>query len=69
LDSVREDEPSPQETGGPREWGALVVWRLGSRESSWRWETRGRGSGRRYGIWNSQRVYQEGDKILVVKKD
>jgi hypothetical protein len=24
LDSVREDAPNPQETGGPREWRGLV---------------------------------------------
>jgi len=33
LDSVREDAPNPQETGGPREWGSLVGW-VGT--SSWR---------------------------------
>jgi hypothetical protein len=30
---------------------------------SWRWEVGGR-----YGIWNSQKVDQEGDKIWTVKK-
>ena len=29
LDSVREDAPNPQETGGPRELGDLVGWRDG----------------------------------------
>jgi hypothetical protein len=30
MDSVREDEPNPQETGGPREWGGgLVGWGWG----------------------------------------
>jgi hypothetical protein len=25
LDSVREDAPNPHKTGGPSEWGGLVV--------------------------------------------
>jgi hypothetical protein len=28
LDSVREDAPNPQETGGLREWGGLVGYRM-----------------------------------------
>jgi hypothetical protein len=30
---VREDEPNPRETQGPREWGGLMGW---WRTSSWR---------------------------------
>jgi hypothetical protein len=30
LGSVREDAPNPQETLGPREWGGLVGWVLGT---------------------------------------
>jgi len=29
LDSVREDAPNPQETGGPRKWRGLVGWEVG----------------------------------------
>ena len=34
LDSVREDAPNPQGTGGPRVFRGLVGWGVGT--SSWR---------------------------------
>jgi hypothetical protein len=36
--------------------------------SSWRQGWGWKGVGRRYGMWNSQRVDQEGDKIWSIKK-
>jgi hypothetical protein len=58
MGSVREDAPNPQETGGPREFRGLVWWEWGLRTFSWR-----QGMGRKYGMWDSQRVDQEGNKI------
>jgi len=57
LGSVRKDAHSPQETGGPKGFRGLVGWLrrghlLGDRRT-----------GRKYGMWNSHRVYQEGNKI------
>jgi hypothetical protein len=43
---VREDAPNLQETGSPREFRDLVVWRWGVGKSSWR-----QGIGRRYRMW------------------
>ena len=51
LDSVREDAPNSQETGGSREWGGLVGWE--DRDILLEMEER------RYGMWNSQRADQE----------
>jgi hypothetical protein len=63
--SLREDAPNPQETGGPREFRDLVGW-------GWGHPCGDRGVGRRYGMWKSQRVNQEGNKIwskkLKIKK-
>jgi hypothetical protein len=59
LSSVREDAPSPQETGSPREFRGLV----GAEEISlWR-----QGGRRIYEMWKSQRVDQEGNKIWSLK--
>jgi hypothetical protein len=45
--------------------GSLEVWWGGGRggDLGVGGEVADRGMGRRYGIWNSQRVDQEGDKI------
>jgi hypothetical protein len=59
LGLVREDAPNPQETRG-REFRDLVGWGVGS--SSWR-----QGAGRKYGMWNCQRVDQERNKIWSFK--
>ena len=57
MDSVREDIPNPQETWDLRVWGVLVGWghTLGDVEKT-------------YGMWKSQRVDQEEDKIWTEKK-
>jgi hypothetical protein len=59
LDSVREDAPNSQETGGPRECGGLVqgVWG-GHPHGDMR---------KRYMVWNSQRVDWEGERNLNYK--
>jgi hypothetical protein len=49
-------------TWGPREWGCLVGW-------WWGHVLETREVGRRYGMWNSQRVDQNGDKVWTVKRD
>ena len=54
LHSVREDAPNPHETGGPRKWRGLMGGGLGRYILLEK-------VGRRYGIWNSQRVDQEGN--------
>jgi hypothetical protein len=59
LGSVREDDPNPQETGGP---GSLEAWWSGGETSSWRW------GGGTYGMWNHQRVDREWNTIWSVKK-
>jgi hypothetical protein len=59
LDSVREDAPNPQETGSPREIQGLVGWGLGV--GDWGHPHGDRGLGRRYEMWNSQRVEVVGD--------
>jgi hypothetical protein len=69
LDSIRENAPYPQETEGPREWGSLVEWEGGDILVEM-----GEGVGRvvvegRYGMWDSQRVDWEGDKIWSVNED
>ena len=50
LGLVREDVPNPQETGDLREFRGQVGWRVG----------------RRYGMWNSSRVDQKGNRIWMV---
>ena len=62
LDSVREDTPNLQETGGHREWGCLVRWGEVGRDTL-------EEIGGKHKMWNSQRVDQEGDKIWTVKND
>jgi len=59
--SVREGGPKPQDTGDPRDlevqwswWGGDIFVETGS-------------VGRRYGMWNSQRVDREEYKIWSVK--
>jgi hypothetical protein len=49
LSSFRDDTPNPQETGDPREFKGQVGWGVG--KSTWRQKV-----GRRYGMWNSQKV-------------
>jgi hypothetical protein len=59
MSSVREDAPSPQETGDPREFRGLVEWGL---EGGYiRMETRGQGGDIGYGtfgrwtaVWGSK---------------
>jgi hypothetical protein len=63
LGLVTEDAPNPQENGGPREGRGLVAWvgmEIGVGLSMWR-----QGVGRSYGMWKSQRVDWEGDKIWL----
>jgi hypothetical protein len=54
LDSVRENAPYPKESWGSKEVGWGHLFGDG-----WR----------RYGMWNTGKVDQEGDKIWTVKKD
>jgi hypothetical protein len=49
LCSFRYDAPNPQETRCPREFIGQVWWEMGT--STWR-----QGVGRRYVMWNNQRV-------------
>lgn len=60
-----EDAPIPRETSGHRDWGGGVGGGLGGWEHTCEdgsWE-------RRSGMWNNQRVNQEGNKFWTVKKD
>jgi hypothetical protein len=83
LASVREEEPSPWETWGPREWGDLVgcgvvgsqrvgrpsgVWGRGS-VGDWGGEWGVGGRGRRNEGRNCWRAEQEGNSFWIVKKD
>jgi hypothetical protein len=65
LGSVRDDAPNPQGTGGSRKFRGLVGW---SGVGGWGHPTGDTGVGRRYGMWNSQRVGQEENKIWSLKK-
>jgi hypothetical protein len=56
LCSFKDETPSTQESGGPREFRGHVAWEVGT--SMWR-----QGVERRYGKWSSRRV----DKIWRVK--
>jgi hypothetical protein len=53
------DAPNPQKTEGPREFRVMVEWKWG-----WRHPCGDRAAGRRYGMWNSRMVDQEGNKNL-----
>jgi hypothetical protein len=61
LGSFREDVTNPQETGGSRVFRGLVGWSVGVLGTS----CGDRGTKRRYGMWNSQMVDQEGIKFAV----
>jgi hypothetical protein len=64
LDSVRASALNPWETWGLVEWGGVVV--VGHPLGDVWWRQMGE---RRCGMWNSQRVDQEGDKVWTAKKD
>ena len=62
---VQSEKMHPQGNGGPRELRDLVGWDVGRGGTSlWRQQE----GGRRYGMWNNQRVDQKEDKIWSVKK-
>jgi hypothetical protein len=66
LGSVREYAPNPQETRGPRAfWMSSQLGLKAGRGWGYFWR---HGVGRRYGILNSLRVDQEGNKICSLKK-
>ena len=60
LGSVREDAPNPEETGGPTEFRGLVGWGSGVEHPLG-------DTGSRHGMWNSQRVDQDGDKAWTIR--
>jgi hypothetical protein len=62
LGLLKEDSPNLQEPEGPREFRGLVGWGLGVGTSLGR-----QGTWRRYGMWNSQRVDQDGNKVWSIK--
>jgi hypothetical protein len=57
--SLRDDALNPQETGGPRKFRGQVGW-------GWGHPRVDRGLGRRYGMWNSQKV-DGGNKKWSIK--
>jgi hypothetical protein len=59
--SFRDDAPNPQETGSPRELRGKVGWEAEHPCGD-------KGVGRKYGMWNSQRVDRRVDKIWNIKK-
>ena len=64
MDSVREDAPNPQETGGPREFRGLMRWGMD------RWGHPCRDGGvRGKEVWGMEQSEGElgGDKIWTVK--
>ena len=61
LCSFKDDAPNPQKTRGPREFRGQVGLH-------WGHPCRDRGVGRKYGMWNSQRVDRRVDKIWNIKK-
>jgi hypothetical protein len=64
MGSVREDASNLLENGGCKERGGLVRCVGGGRGTV----HPGEDGQRRYGMWNSQRMDQERDKIWSVKK-
>jgi hypothetical protein len=67
LCSFRDDAHNPKEPGGPREFRGQMGWGMGT--STWRQGWGGEwghphgdkgGVGKRYGMWNSQRLDWEG---------
>jgi hypothetical protein len=60
LGSIRDNAPNPQETGAPREFRGLVGWGLEGRHI-----LVDSGTERRYGMCNSGRLDEEGNKIWL----